>query len=411
MSSGSDSSHVYFATCKCQHCNGGIEFDTRNFDKGETRCVECPHCHGETLIFVRTVNPPHDPPSIPPLVPQPLAKNEASASDPAKRHLPPTVILLSEPEDATSKSQEIVGQKRVLTRLTLAFEAAAHRSERMPHTLLVGASGSGTTTFAIVIAKGLGKLTGKAVVATKGSVLKSRDDLAMTLTALEEDEVLLIIKIDQLPKNMAELLRNALEHSVIDVAVGEGPNARGVRLNLPRFTLIATATRKEQIPPALLASFPIVECMDAYSTVELAAIASGFAAEMKIHINDDAAIQIACAGCETPKDVFNRLRHVRDFACVNGSPDVITADIVAGSLKLLQPVQKTKGINESRSALSSEVRREVWRRDGGKCVKCGSRERLEYDHIIPVALGGSNTARNIELLCEACNRSKSDSIQ
>lgn len=68
-------------------------------------------------------------------------------------------------------------------------------------------------------------------------------------------------------------------------------------------------------------------------------------------------------------------------------------------------------VNENRDAIPSEVRREVWRRDGGKCVKCGSRERLEFDHIIPVAKGGSNTARNIELLCEICNRSKSASIQ
>ena len=64
-----------------------------------------------------------------------------------------------------------------------------------------------------------------------------------------------------------------------------------------------------------------------------------------------------------------------------------------------------------RTSISSDVRREVWRRDEGKCVKCGSRERLEYDHIIPISIGGSNTARNIELLCEACNRIKSSAIQ
>jgi len=65
----------------------------------------------------------------------------------------------------------------------------------------------------------------------------------------------------------------------------------------------------------------------------------------------------------------------------------------------------------SRSRLPENVRREVWRRDDGKCVRCGSREKLEYDHIIPIAKGGSNTARNIELLCEKCNRSKSDNIR
>lgn len=67
--------------------------------------------------------------------------------------------------------------------------------------------------------------------------------------------------------------------------------------------------------------------------------------------------------------------------------------------------------NQDRRAISSSVRMEVWRRDGGKCVKCGSRENLEYDHIIPISKGGSNTARNIELLCEKCNRSKSALIQ
>jgi hypothetical protein len=73
-----------------------------------------------------------------------------------------------------------------------------------------------------------------------------------------------------------------------------------------------------------------------------------------------------------------------------------------------------KGIRQeshSRMAISSHVRREVWRRDGGSCVKCGSRRNLEFDHIVPVSRGGSNTARNIELLCETCNRSKSASIQ
>ena len=67
--------------------------------------------------------------------------------------------------------------------------------------------------------------------------------------------------------------------------------------------------------------------------------------------------------------------------------------------------------SQGRVAIPSSVRMEVWRRDGGKCVKCGSREKLEYDHIIPISKGGSNTARNIELLCEKCNRTKRDSIQ
>jgi len=69
-----------------------------------------------------------------------------------------------------------------------------------------------------------------------------------------------------------------------------------------------------------------------------------------------------------------------------------------------------RGTSRSRPSIPESVRIQVWRRDGAKCSRCGSREDLEYDHIIPLSRGGSNTARNIELLCEECNRRKSNSI-
>lgn len=60
--------------------------------------------------------------------------------------------------------------------------------------------------------------------------------------------------------------------------------------------------------------------------------------------------------------------------------------------------------------ISQNVKDRVWNRDGGKCVQCGSNENLEFDHIIPFSKGGANTYRNIQLLCEPCNRGKSDKI-
>lgn len=77
----------------------------------------------------------------------------------------------------------------------------------------------------------------------------------------------------------------------------------------------------------------------------------------------------------------------------------------------LKTMESDEQAYQRREGIPSEVKREVWRRDEGKCTKCGSRENLEYDHIIPVVKGGSNTVRNIELLCETCNRAKSDLIQ
>ncbi len=135
------------------------------------------------------------------------------------------------------------------------------------------------------------------------------------------------------------------------------------------------------------------------------------AAVSGIAIEGDAAEQIARSADGTPSDVLNRWRHIRDYALVKTSSQKITADIVAEALKLIAATERKPESNGGRQWIPSEVRREVWRRDGGKCVKCGSRKNLEYDHIIPVAEGGSTTARNIELLCEACNRAKSDLIQ
>jgi hypothetical protein len=150
--------------------------------------------------------------------------------------------------------------------------------------------------------------------------------------------------------------------------------------------------------------------MDAYSIDELAAIALRFAKSVEVEIDVDAAGKIARSADGTPIDVLNRLQHVQDFAHVKGNGR-ITLEIAEAALKMLASSDEKQEAGENRDAIPSAIRREVWRRDGGRCVKCGSRENLEYDHIIPVSKGGSNTARNIELLCETHNRAKRDLIQ
>jgi hypothetical protein len=70
--------------------------------------------------------------------------------------------------------------------------------------------------------------------------------------------------------------------------------------------------------------------------------------------------------------------------------------------------QTSSNSESGREHIPERIRNEVWRRDGGKCVECGSVFNLEFDHVIPVAKGGSNTARNLRILCESCNRRKSD---
>jgi Holliday junction DNA helicase RuvB len=367
-----------YVTCPCQHCSGHIEFDASGFAKDETRAAECPHCHKETSIFV-------------------------------EREKPVTTLNspTPEPESPTPKQlSDFIGQTRVKARLELAIAAAKSRGEALGHILLIGSPGSGKATLANIINREM-RANGKAI---SGAAIEKASDLCGVLTNLEEGDLLFIEEIHRLRRVIEEYLYPAMDDFKMDVVIDQGPNARSVHLNLPRFTLIGSTTSKDEITRNLLSRFQIVESMDDYSIDELTAIARRFAKSHNVEIDEDAAGKIARMADGTPLDVLNRLRHVRDYAHVKGDRK-ITLEVAEAALKMLASSGETQDVRESREAIPSTVRREVWRRDEGKCKKCGSRKNLEYDHIIPVAEGGSNTARNIELLCEACNRAKSDLIQ
>jgi Holliday junction DNA helicase RuvB subunit len=299
-----------------------------------------------------------------------------------------------------------VGQERLKARLQMATAAAKQRHEAIDHILLVGPPGSGKATLAHIVARTMGA----NLKSTSGLTIEKAGDLAGLLTNLEEGDVLFIDEIHRLRRTIAEYLFLAMKAFKLDVVIDQGSDARSVRLNLPRFTLVGTTPRKEPLTTALLSCFPIIEKMDAYCVAELAAITCRFAESLEVEIDAETAQRIARSADGTPLDVLNRLRHVRDYTQTKANGK-ITTEIVAAALNLLPPAVETIEVHDDRASIPSEVRREVWRRDGGKCVRCGSRERLEYDHIIPVTRGGSNTARNIELLCETCNRAKSDLIQ
>ncbi len=252
---------------------------------------------------------------------------------------------------------------------------------------------------------------GAGIKSTNGQAITNASNLAGLLANLDESDVLFIDEIHQLKRAIGEYLHLAAKDFKLDVIIDQGPGARSVRLNLPHFTLIGTAPRPERVPRDLLSCFPIVESMDAYSNEHLSDIAHQFAKVLKLEIDETVAARIARSSDGTPLDILNRIRHIRDYAHIKNSSEKISADIATEALKLLSSAEFEKESDNGRQAIPSEVRREVWRRDEGRCVKCGSRENLEFDHIIPVSRGGSNTARNIELLCENCNRLKRDSIQ
>ena len=301
---------------------------------------------------------------------------------------------------------DFIGQKRAKARLELAIAAAKRRGETLGHVLLIGSPGLGTGALASIVAKAMGA----NLKSTCGYAIQKAGDLARLLTEYEAGDVLFIDEIHRLRINIAEYLYPAMKDFKLDMIIDEGPNARSVHLNLPRCTLIGTTPRKGRLPTAFLSSFSIVENMDAYSVEELTAIACRFARLLEFEIDEAAADRIARSADGTPLDVLSRLQHVRDYARVKGNGK-ITTEVAGEALKMLIPIDDTKETNGSRYTIPFEVRIKVWRRDNGKCVKCGSRQNLEFDHIIPVSNGGSHSARNIELLCESCNRLKSDFIQ
>jgi Holliday junction DNA helicase RuvB len=199
-------------------------------------------------------------------------------------------------------------------RLAIAVSAAKKREETLDHILLIGAPGSGKATLAYILTKAMGV----NIKSISGPVIENAPDLAGLLTNLEEGDVLFIDEIHRLRRSIEEYLYPAMKDFKLDVIIDQGPNARSVRLNLPRFTLIGSTTNEERLTPNFLSCFRIIEKLDAYSVDELATVARRFAKSVRVEIEAGAADSIARSADGTPVDVLNRLQHIRDFAHVKG---------------------------------------------------------------------------------------------
>src|SRR5215475_8961774 len=184
---------------------------------------------------------------------------------------------------------EFTGQAKVKERLEITVAAAKQRDEAIDHILLSGPPGLGKTTLANIIAKAMGA----NLKSTSGPTIEKAGDLAGLLTNLEEGDVLFVDEVHRLQKTIEEYLYPAMEDFKLDIIIDQGPNARSVRLNLPRFTLIGATTRSGLLSAPLLDRFPIRERLDYYLAEQLQDIVIRSGRLLAIEIEEKGAREIA----------------------------------------------------------------------------------------------------------------------
>jgi Holliday junction DNA helicase RuvB len=209
---------------------------------------------------------------------------------------------------------DFVGQKAARENLRVFIQAARTRGDALDHVLFFGPPGLGKTTLAQIIAREMGV----GFRATSGPVIAKSGDLAALLTNLEDGDVLFIDEIHRLQPAVEEVLYPAMEDRALDLMIGEGPSARSVRIDLPRFTLVGATTRQGLLTTPLRDRFGIPVRLQFYTVEELTRVVTRAAGLLGLAIAPDGATEVARRARGTPRIAGRLLRRVRDFADVAG---------------------------------------------------------------------------------------------
>lgn len=207
---------------------------------------------------------------------------------------------------------EYIGQEKIKKNLSIFIEAAKQRSESLDHVLLYGPPGLGKTTLAYIMSREMAV----DIKVTSGPVIERPGDLAAILTNLHEHDILFIDEIHRLSNVVEEILYPAMEDYHIDILIGQGPSARSMKLEIPRFTLIGATTRAGLLTSPLRDRFGMSFRLDFYSPEELTVIVNRSAKILSIDIEAEGALEMAKRSRGTPRIANRLLRRVRDFAQV-----------------------------------------------------------------------------------------------